>query len=247
LSFRDLAYERVKYGRTGLKTVVCQLRFNPILRIGQELPVAFQDRVRQEFPKFIREESSGIQIGPGGVAEALPASPAVWRFRTEDEAWTASLGVASLSLETTKYLEFPDFERRLLIAEEALRSVYGIEHYVRVGLRYINLFQPDEFPGGWLDKLNPQLLGPMADGALGHQVAESVQVFLLVDDDWTIRVRHGTDGKAYQLDIDHATEARVGATDVVERLRAFNRGIYQVFRWSISERMHHEMEPGRHD
>lgn len=247
MTFPDLNYERFKYGRTGLETVVCQLRFNPILKIGQDLPVVFQDRVRHEFPKFIKEESAGLQIGPGGAAELLPTPPAVWRFRTEDEAWTASLGVESLSLETTEYRDYPDFERRLSVAEQALQEAHAIDHYVRVGLRYINAFDKAEFPGGWLPRLNPQLLGPMADPVLGTQVAESLQIFKLEEEDWTIRVRHGTDDGNYNLDIDHATEGRVEAADVLERLRAFNRGIYQMFRWAISDAMHEEMEPGPHE
>jgi len=247
LSFRDLTYERFKYGRTGLKTVVCQLRFNPILKIGQELPVEFQDQVRHEFPKFIKEESTGFVIGPGGAAEALPSSPAVWSFGTEDDGWTASLGVESLSLETTRYQDFPDFERRFSVIEAALHSLHGIDHYVRVGLRYINVFQSDEFPGGWTDKFNTQLLGPMGDAILGSEVVEARQIFGMADDDWTVRIRHGTENGNYHLDIDHATQARTDAEDVPERVRAFNRRIYQVFRWAISETMHQEMEPRPHE
>lgn len=247
MSFRDLTYERFKYVRTGLKTVVCQLRFNPILKIGQETPVAFQDLVRHEFPKFVKEESAGFLIGSAGAAEAMPSSPAVWRFRTEDDAWTASLGVESISLEATRYQDFHDFERSFLIIEQALEAVYGIDHYVRVGLRYINVFEAGDFRGGWLERFNAQLLGPMGDAVLGSDVAEARQIFVLADDNWTVRIRHGTENGNYHLDIDHATEARTDAVDVSECLRAFNRRIYQVFRWAISDKLHEEMEPGSHE
>jgi len=247
LSFSDLNYERFKYARTGLKTVVCQLRFNPILKIGQDTPVAFQDFVRHEFPKFVKEESAGLLIGPGGRPEVLPTSPAVWRFTTEDDAWTASLAVDNLSVETIKYRAFPEFERRFRVFEEAFQSVYGVDQYIRVGLRYINILEAREFPGGWLDRLNAQLLGPLGDPVLGSEVAEIRQVFVLAGDDWRIRIRHGTQNGDYLLDIDHATEARVEAKNVRNRLTAFNRRIYQVFRWAISEKLHEEMEPGTHE
>ena len=247
MSFADLNYERFKYERTGLKTVVCQLRFNPILKIGQETPIAFQDLVRHEFPKFVKEESAGFLIGPAGAPESLPSSPAVWRFKTEDDAWAASLAVDNLSLETTNYYDFPDFERRLSIFEEAFQSVYGVDLYTRVGLRYINVFQSDEFRGGWLDRFNAQLLGPMGDATLGSEVVEARQIFVLADDDWTVRIRHGIENGNYRLDIDHGVEGRVPANDVRECLRDFNRRIYQVFRWAISETMHQEMEPRPHE
>lgn len=242
----DLSYPEPRYVRTGLKTVVCQVRFNPILRIAQQPPAEFQDLVRHAFPQFFREDTAEVRIAPGAPVEALPAGPSVWRFRTEDEAWTAGLTVEFLSLETTQYERFPDFEHRFSILEEALESAYGIDHYIRVGLRYINIFSPDEFPGGWRDRFNPKLLGPMADPTLGGKVKETRQAFVLAEDDWSIGVRHGTENGAYRLDIDHFTEVRVDAKHVAERLRAFNGRIYQVFRWAISDAMHEEMEAETH-
>ena len=247
LSIADLSYPRFKYGRTALRTVVCQLRFNPLLKIGQELPIAFQELVRSDFPKFFRSGSAGFRIGGPGTIEALPPTSTGSQFKTEDEEWTAALGVDSLSLETTAYRDFPDFERRFSVIEQAFQTVYRVDHYARVGLRYVNLFDSEQFPGGWLDKFNPQLLGPMADPFLGSDITESIQAFSLADEDWTIAVRHGAEDQHYRLDIDHATEGRVEAGTVTERLRAFNKRIYQVFRWAISDSMHERMDPAPHD
>ena len=242
MSISDLNYPEVRYSRTGLKAVVCRLTFNPILKIGQEVPAAFQDLVRHEFPKLFQEESTGFRIGPGPSMEALPPQPAVWRFRTEDDCWTAGLAVNFLSLESTRYEHFPDFESRFRVIQQALESVYQTDHYVRVGLRYINAFSPDEFPGGWGARFNPMLLGVIADSTLAGEVKESRGSFILAGDDWTIVVRHGTENGTYRLDIDHASEAGVRADEVGQRLKEFNGRIYQVFRWAITSSMHEEME-----
>ena len=248
MSISDLSYPRFQYGRTALQTVVCQLRFNPLLKIGQELPIAFQDLVRSEFPKFFRAGSAGFRIGGPGTIEALPPTPTGSQFKTEDEQWTAALGVDSLSLETTgAYRDFPDFERRFSVIEQAFQAIYQVDYYARVGLRYVNAFEEERFPGGWLDKFNPQLLGPMADPVLGSQVTQNIQVFILADEDWTVSVRHGNEEHHYRLDIDHATEGHIQAGTVIERLRTFNKRIYQVFRWAISDTMHERMEPAPHD
>jgi uncharacterized protein (TIGR04255 family) len=248
VSFRDLAYERVRYDRSGLKTVVCQLSYNPILKIGQELPTALQDDVRGEFPKFVKEASTEFRLSQGAV-EALPSAPATWHFKTEDDAWSAILSINSLSLETAEYSDFHDFERRLSIFEQGFQRRYPVDHYNRVGLRYINLFDANAFPGGWRERLNPQLLGPLRDDTLGNEVIEGRQIIVLEepDEDWGIRIQHGTDNGGYRLDIDHYTNERVEAGDVIEHLRAFNRRIYQVFRWAISDTLHEEMEPRPHD
>ena len=84
----------------------------------------------------------------------------------------------------------------------------------------------------------------MADPDLGSIVTSAQQQFELAGEDWTITIRHGSDPNGgYRLDIDHATETAIAAADIQERLEDFNRRIYQVFRWAISEEMYHEMEP----
>lgn len=242
----DLAYPRFKYARTSLKAVVCQLKFNPILRIGQEVPAGFQDSVRQEFPTFAREESTGFRIAPGRI-EPLPPQPAVLRFQTEDGNWTAGLAVDNLSLETTAYLDFPDFERRWLVLERAFQAVYGVDHYIRIGLRYINTFDESDFPGGWLDKFNTHLLGPLADPVLGEAVRQCAGACVFRDAEWAVTINHAREEGRYILDIDHYSEGKHDAEDVAMRLQDFNRRIYQVFRWAITDTMHQLMEPGPHD
>ncbi|MBI2764920.1 MAG: TIGR04255 family protein [Chloroflexi bacterium] len=252
MALADLAYPECDYAKTGLTTVVCQLRFNPILKIGQAVPVEFQDRVRQSFPVFVREESIEFRLALGASlpasVESLPPTPATWRFRTEDGAWVAGLAVNFLSLETKDYRHFPDFGERFNVLLAALTDVYEIRDFGRVGLRYVNLFKAEQFPGGWAGRINPSLLGPLADPQLGPEVTGAQQIFALADGDWTIAIRHGLDDAGnYLLDIDHATEAKTGMADVPARLAEFNRRIFQVFRWSITEDMHQQMEPTPRD
>ena len=250
MTFSDLRYSEVKLGKTGLQTVVTQLRFNPILKIGQEAPADFQDRVRHLFPKFVREERIEFRLAFGEAAEAVPPNleapqrgPASWRFSTEDDVWVAGLSANVLSLETARYEDFLQFEERFAILHRALTAVYAIDHYVRVGLRFINIIESEHFDGELTEKFNPQLLGPLADGVIGSDVREGRQTFVISSDDWTITVRHGTENGNYRLDIDHATEARVAADQIDERLRAFNSRAYQLFRWAISDGLHQQMEP----
>ena len=162
MALTELAYGECDYGRTGLTTAVCQLRFNPILRIGQAAPADFQEHVREAFPVFVREESIEFRLPLGMSAapsiESLPA-PATWRFRTEDGAWAAGLATNFLSLETREYRHFPDFSERFATLRVALNEVYGIQSFTRVGLWYVNLFKKDEFAGGWAARINPSFAG----------------------------------------------------------------------------------------
>jgi len=249
MSITDLNFPEIEYSRTGLVSVVCQLRFNPLLRIAVGPPVEFQERLRQEFPKLIGEQGLEVAVTVGRMpVPELPgssgAAPVIWRFKTEDETWTASLATDFLSLETSQYRHFPDFEARLDRIHDAFQEFYPTDHFVRVGLRYINLFKEADFPGGWGQRFNPRLLGVFLDEALGSDVSEMKQAFVLSSDNWRIALRHGIEEDGgYRLDIDHFIEENVRAPEVLTKLREFNNRGYQVFRWSISDTMHEEMEP----
>jgi len=253
LSIADLNFEEVDFGRSALKTVVLELRFNPILTISNHAPAEFQDQVRGTFPKLSADRSAlmelrvsqGLQgVGEVSTAQSIQPEGLVWRFRTEDDDFVASLAVGSLSLETTAYIDFPDFWTRFRVLLAALQACYQVEHFTRIGLRYVNMFAADEFAGDWRTRFNPLLLGPLTDKAFGEDVKVHVGQFLIAENDWTITVRFGVDAKGdYRLDLDHATLAKIEPSDIEDRVRVFNRRAYQVFRWSLSESMYQEMEP----
>jgi len=250
MSIANLNYPFVYYGKTALKTVVMQLRFNPILKIAQELPASFQEAIRPSFPKYGREESIGMPFElsslPGNPAISplrFAGGPTVWRFKTEDEKWTVGLSVDFISLETGNYSHFSDFESKASLIIEALHNIYGVDAYTRVGLRYINLFSSDTFGGEWITLFNPSLLGPKADPTIGRYVRDFKEVLILGDEQWTITIQHGTENGTYRLDLDHATEANIRRAQLATCLRSFNSRIYQVFRWAITDVLNEQMEP----
>ena len=55
--------ERVIYTKNPLESVICQLRFPVILRIGAKPPVEFQEALRKDYPLF--REIPPLDIGTG--------------------------------------------------------------------------------------------------------------------------------------------------------------------------------------
>ncbi len=252
MSLSELTFPECEYGRTGLQQVVCQLRFNPILKISQEPPVAFQDIVRRAFPLFEREDSAGFRMlqveTAAPVVEALTANPPVWRFYSDDRRWAAGLSFGFLSLETKSYGNFAEFAEKFTILFVALEQTYSIDAFSRVGLRYINRFSPADFPGGWQQRINRVLLGTLADPVVGPSVKAAQQRIIVAEDDWSVGLTHGFgDDLEYVIDIDHSTESNVSAPSVTDTLSTFNKRVFQVFRWAITDQMHEEMEPHERD
>ncbi len=256
MSVEDLNYEDVDFERTGLKVVVCQARFEPLLRISYEPPIAFQEIIREMYPDLeARREAPALalRLSEGRLepqvtlsGEAPQGEPTVWNFHTSDETWTVGLSGSSLSLETSAYTTFQEFSERFFVVFQAFQAAYpDIDHFTRLGLRFVNVFDKQQFGGDdWRPRFNPILMGIAADDHLGPSVTASVQQFTIAEDDWTITVRHGNEqGGEYRLDLDHAVAGRVPLADVADKVGAFNRRLYNIFRWAISEVMYDDMGP----
>lgn len=255
MSVNDLEYEDVDFARTALKAVVCQARYEPLLRISHEPPIDFQEAIRSVFPGLeARKEETALEfrisegkIEPQVPAESAPTEPTVWNFTTDDKTWTVGLSGKSLSLETSAYSTFEEFSKRYDLVFQAFLAAYpNIDHFTRLGLRFVNVFEQEEFgQGGWQERFNPVLMGVEADDLIGPSITASLGQFIIKEDDWTITVRHGNDaeGNEYKLDLDHAVTGKVAISDVPELIVTFNRHLYDIFRWAISEVMYHDMGP----
>ena len=89
--------KRVIYKKTPLESVICQLRFPPILKIDSELPSEFQEKIRSVFPLF-EESEANIQLPPGlpkilgnELSGKLGLGPKSYNFKTDDGKWTVAL------------------------------------------------------------------------------------------------------------------------------------------------------------
>jgi uncharacterized protein (TIGR04255 family) len=103
---------RVKYARSPLEEVVCQLRFPALLKIDTEPPAKFQDSIRGMYPEYNEvfelkiEVPSGVpdQVAPDVLRQAIQASRTKnHQFSTEAQDWRVNLTRTFLALTTTKY------------------------------------------------------------------------------------------------------------------------------------------------
>jgi uncharacterized protein (TIGR04255 family) len=104
---------RVVYKKNPLNSVTCQLRFPPILKIDSDLPSAFQDTIRQEYPLYNEKIQYQQQIAanmmppfPQAIIRPLNYNPLVTKiheFCTNDNRWIITLTRTYLSISTPKY------------------------------------------------------------------------------------------------------------------------------------------------
>lgn len=251
---------RVVYARNPLDQVICQVRFARVLRIEADLPVAFQERFKTNYPSL--KETQNFRLPPG-VARAMEVDPQVgaqrsFQFTDSDNAWSVTLSSDFVSLMTRKYTRWEDFRARLFPILDAIETLYEVQEFTRVGLRYRDIIWRSEtgFTDAtpWSKLLRPEILGELNHPEVAMSVHEARRLLVLGLDleDACVRLQHHLverdkdddvieDG--YLIDADFFTETEKGRSDAEKYLQAFNQESGRLFRWCITDELHRALEP----
>jgi uncharacterized protein (TIGR04255 family) len=251
------------YSANPLVEVICQLRFPPILRIDSELPAAFQERVRGQYPNF-RERTDSIPELPTAVppqiAELLRSSFAArsrrvgYDFLSPDEVWTVGLTREFLSLSTMKYERWEAFREQLAVPFQALLDMYRPNFFTRVGLRYQDLIKRSRLgleDQSWASLLEPHITGLLGASDLNAEISTTfAQTSMRFNDNLgQVTLRHGlvqaadSQETCYLFDADFFTDQRIEIEHIYEKLDYFNRQSARLFRWCIGNVLHEAMGP----
>lgn len=132
---------RCYYAKNPLAEVICQLRFPEILSIGANVPVEFQEKIRQDFPRY-----NVLNERPAGVNQQATNSEPIknYQFISQDGNWRINLTSKFISLACRKYTGWEDFAKHLDQPLAAFIQIYKPAFYDRVGLRYINFISRKE-------------------------------------------------------------------------------------------------------
>jgi len=259
--------QRVIYRRNPLEAVICQLRFAPILKIESEVPTAFQEKIRHDYPLFEESAQQRVPQLPAELAKAigndlptiLAAMGAIgnkrYEFASEDTSWQVSLNRDFLALTTRRYTRWEDFRARLARLMDALREEYDPRFFVRVGLRYRDVIKKADWglgPIPWADLLQPHIVGELSSPDIAPAIDRVVSDVLIRLDGGKVRMKHGlnllggagdSDPTTYVIDSDFFTDGRTEVGNALDKLDQYNREAGRLFRWAIKDRLHEAMEP----
>lgn len=250
----------VTYAKAPLEEVVCQVRFPTILRIDSELPSAFQDQVREAFPLFER-----VQLLPEGmtppqlppeVAQLFGAGQPTgqYAFSTEDRSSSLTLTSQSFALMTKKYRRWDDFSALLRQPLALLLNIYKPAFFTRIGLRYKNVIDRDRLGArneSWSTLFRREIAAELSIPEMASN-AQDVRRMLrlkLTDAGEAMLLQHGLitvpgrNDPCYILDCDFYTNERTEVNRANDALAKFNDTAWRTFRWTISDRLHHLLEP----
>ena len=231
----------VVYEHAPLTSVICQIKFSPILSLTSEVGVAgFQEAIRREYPDLKPESSTNVAMGPRSVG--VQQQPPVWRFRTSDQNWAVGVAVDFVSLEVAQYSDFTEFLSRMMFVIAALELTLHPSPSTRIGLRKVNELQhPDvKHPSDWARQLRPELLGLLAAVGMPAPIDFALSDIRFTDDTNLLAVRHGLHPErtnTYLLDLDYFTDRPfeiADGEDLPALLRYFSNGMTSFFHWALA-------------
>ncbi|MCD7946954.1 MAG: TIGR04255 family protein [Oscillospiraceae bacterium] len=253
-------YDRYDYVKPPLLEVICQLRFPSILSIGATAPVAFQEAIRQDFPRYeVKEEQLPPKVSQG-PNPTLQSQPPVtnYNFISQDGFWKINLTNSFIALSTRQYRRWEDFAARLDKPLAQFIDIYHPAFFERIGLRYVNAFSRKVL--GLKDALWDDLIQPAFLGVLGEPdvVENSVTKNLLnvemnLSGGYHLKLSTGPGllggGKQdpevkYILDNDlsrSGKEKEITAEQVPEHLEKMHVYAVRVFRGAITQTLHNAL------
>lgn len=254
-------FERIKYNKSPLKNVVCQLRFPPILVIDSNEPSEFQDLLRKNgFPIYEKtieyQHDFSIVANNPSSNQIKMESNSNHEFYSLDKSLKVNLTKNFISLSTENYSTWDDFKSKLILILEKFNNTYSPALYTRVGLRYIDIFErsvmgfdPEE--KNWSDLISPEFLGYYLNKESKGRVKSFNLVNELTCDDGVsrMRVNSGTvinnisREECIQLDNDCYNEENTNVENVTELLDILHRNSRLLLNEAITEELHLNMDP----
>lgn len=253
-------WERTECKKNTLFEVIFQARFPQILKIIDERPASFQEKIRKNgFPETKVKKTF---LAPSDFPEQLRKElirEDEYMFFSEDGEWQITLTKDFIALKCTDYKNYTAFEAHLETVLGIFWEEYEPLYFNRIGLRYRNLAN-EKTLGTKEDirKFVPSHIAPELQESISDEVKVIEKTLQLKDEISTVNVRYVygelsgefgkfnlNDEKSYIIDIDSfTTEKKRKVKDAIATSKTFNQGnIRNIFQWSITDALRKTMGP----
>ena len=252
---------RAQYNKSPAHEVICQLQFPPILSINEIEPVAFQDRVRRDFPQYARQEDTPpprlTGMGTPNMKLEQPKPVTNYHFLSGDGGWKLNLTRDFIALSTLRYQGWETFTRYLDKPLAAFIQIYEPAYLQRIGLRYRNIISRqrlglEDVP--WSELITPAYLGPLREEDIAEADIDKLALELVVRLENGCRAKiHAGPGRIkakngaedpetkFILDIDVFQSGNIACTQAPHVLETLHTQAGRVFEGAVRERLRDAM------
>jgi uncharacterized protein (TIGR04255 family) len=223
------------FHRNTLVAVIAQLRFDPILKVQTQY-AAFQDLLRGQFPGYAEVESQNVELGLEGVISTRVIKQ--FHFSSKAGDVTVVLGDQSIGLEYRAHRQRSDLLRDSRLVFEALNTVFAPVSPTRIGLRYVNVIDPERMSKDLgrrveLDALIASDFLRMPCDLADHADTRWYSELTSAVDGGGMTLRYGVlpvpETAAFRLDVDRYTDIVLPVVDAWKSFEGFADDIFGVF------------------
>jgi uncharacterized protein (TIGR04255 family) len=166
MALKFVEHDDVVFRRAPLLSVLCQIKFDPVLSLLSDVGVAgFQESIRHLYPRLHVEQLERLEVsGSPAIPQrrfGLSQSAPIWRHIDEELRWRVSVAADFIAIETPSYRDFEEFSDRLMFVLNAIERTVHPGDSTRIGLRKINVLSHPEIStaADWRRFLRPELIG----------------------------------------------------------------------------------------
>lgn len=156
--------KRIKYQRSPLVEVICQLRFPTILSLNTNEPVEFQELIRQEFPLYNCRNEKKSEVLQN--QEVRVSSNRVYEFIAASTRTKITITSSFIAFSTLEYDVWEKFREVILSVLTKFECVYRVPFYTRTGLRYKDIITKGVYglsDKKWSELIKPNVIGIAAE------------------------------------------------------------------------------------
>lgn len=250
------------YQSNYLTNVILRLDFEPIQALHDGVNVdskpEFSARIRATYPLVVGQPMArvSVSVGPGTSGISQKVTGIQWHHKKEEtgtKVIVLSHDFLSIEYGHTDYDHFPPFLEEVTGALQALRDLYQVPLFKRIGLRYVNeIVLPEGNPLEWTGIIAPNLItavlaGKEADASIVrsmHQLhtrlgqTDLVSNYGLHNSEFPNTVTR----RAFVLDYD-ASQGGVDAVDAIRVIELLNSRCEQAFEASIERDLRERLRP----
>jgi uncharacterized protein (TIGR04255 family) len=238
---------RVQFELNPIVAAGAFLTFPDHLEIHSDIPVKFQQLVRQSLPNYDAKMVSPSDTHPAGHIQHV--------FSDAEGTAALSLEKNFLSFFITDYQAWPLFKTRWTRFIGTLTEVYGITHANSFGIRYVDVFSRkrlDLAGSEWKELLNPELLGELSTEASSVRFAirqRDVQLIFEISETESATVNHRLERdqqtleEVYVLDSTFSSSKSAPFEEVLSSQDKLNEHSGRFFRWATGEKLQQALRP----
>ena len=254
---------RCIYSNNQLVEVICQLRFPTILTINSQEPAAFQEAIRDVFPKYSsrpEQQPPKMVAVPGQPPRMeMPKPVTNYQFVSEDGLYRINLTQDFISLSCAHYRCWEDFARMMDKPLATFIQVYHPAFFERIGLRYVNAFSRlslDLEGTPFKELLQPAYIGLLADADMNESafIRCSQDVEAKIPGGCTMKlhvgpgmIKRGNDASDKEVklifDLDVFMGGNIPVNMAAGAMQTTHAQAGSIFRDAITDTLHDAMEP----